>query len=105
MTIEAINAFGWPVNQIAQRLRKSASHVQGLTLFRKAIQEVPVLGIKIVSIQPDFLDAPAAISQRTGLLSNDAMVVAVMHAQNLVSLASNDADFDRERGITRYSPL
>lgn len=104
MTIEAINAFGWPINQIAQRLRRNGRHVQRLLLFRKAIQEVPLFGIKLLSIQPRLLDTAAAISQSAGLLTNDAMLVAVMQAHNLANLASNDSDFDREPSITRYAP-
>jgi predicted nucleic acid-binding protein len=43
-------------------------------------------------------------SRLTGLLSNDALIVAVMQASGLTKLASNDADFDRVPGITRYAP-
>jgi predicted nucleic acid-binding protein len=38
------------------------------------------------------------------LLSNDALIVAVMRAQGLTNVASHDADFDRVPGITRYGP-
>jgi predicted nucleic acid-binding protein len=31
--------------------------------------------------------------------------VAVMQANGLTKLASNDADFDRVPGITRYAPV
>ena len=105
MAIEAMKSFGWPAGQIARRLQKSASDVQRLTLFRRAIQEVSTFDVQILIVRPDFLDAAAAVSQQTGLLTNDAMVVVVMSAHNLVNLASNDADFDRESGITRYSPV
>jgi predicted nucleic acid-binding protein len=40
-----------------------------------------------------------------GLLGNDAMIVAVMQANGLTKLASNDADFDRVPGLTRYAPV
>jgi len=45
-----------------------------------------------------------AIDQQVGLLSGDALVVAVMRGHGLSSLASHDADFDRVPGLTRYSP-
>src|SRR6266849_2322707 len=45
-----------------------------------------------------------ALSQQIGLLSNDALLVAVMQAHGLTKLASNDPDFDRVPGITRYAP-
>ena len=46
----------------------------------------------------------AAISRQFGLLTNDALVVAIMQDQNIVALASHDGDFDRVPMITRYSP-
>jgi predicted nucleic acid-binding protein len=45
------------------------------------------------------------VSRQTGLLSNDALIVAVMRANGLTKLASEDADFDRVPGITRYAPV
>jgi predicted nucleic acid-binding protein len=46
----------------------------------------------------------AKLSQQNGLLSNDALIVAVMQAHGLSKIVSNDADFDRVPGITRYAP-
>jgi predicted nucleic acid-binding protein len=50
------------------------------------------------------IDTAAGISQQTGLLSNDALIVAVMQANGLTRLASQDADFDRVPGFTRNAP-
>jgi predicted nucleic acid-binding protein len=38
------------------------------------------------------------------LLTGDALIVAVMQAHGLSHLASNDTDFDRVPGLTRYAP-
>jgi len=51
-----------------------------------------------------LVSAAAAISQQHGLLSGDALVVAVMREHGIVNLASHDADFDRVPGLTRYAP-
>jgi predicted nucleic acid-binding protein len=105
MTLEACSAFGWPFAGIAQRLRQHPAQVQTLTRFRQAIQEVPRLGFQVLTIAPHFVEAAAAISQQTGLLSNDALVVAVMQANGLTNLASHDADFDRVPSLARYAPV
>jgi predicted nucleic acid-binding protein len=89
---------------IAARLRKHPGEVQKLTAFRQAIQEVPQYGLQILTIPPALIDAVAAVSQQTGLLSNDALIVAVMQANAISKLASTDADFDRVPGLTRYEP-
>ena len=104
MTLEAMRTFGWPVAAIAQRLRQHPAEVQTLTAFRRALQEIPQHGIRTLTIPSDLVEAAAAISQQTGLLSNDALIVAIMRRHSLVNLASGDADFDRVPGISRYDP-
>jgi predicted nucleic acid-binding protein len=47
----------------------------------------------------------ASLSQLHGLLTNDALVLASMQDEAIKHLASNDADFDRVPGITRYNPI
>ena len=46
----------------------------------------------------------ADLSCQCGLLSSDALVVAVMRDHGLALLASHDTDFDRVPGITRSAP-
>lgn len=104
MTIEAMQAFGWKSAGIALRLRNHPAEVQTLKRFRQAIQEIPLFNVPILSIEPAWLDSAAAVSQQTGLLHNDALIIAAMQVQGLTNLASADPDFDRVPGITRYAP-
>jgi predicted nucleic acid-binding protein len=39
------------------------------------------------------------------LLSGDALIVAHLQANGLAQIASQDRDFDRVPGLTRYSPV
>jgi predicted nucleic acid-binding protein len=104
MTIEASGLFSW-ASKIVQRLQQSPAHVQQLTKFRSALQRIPQMRVQILTIPADMVDAAAGISQQFGLLSNDALVVAVMQANGLTKLASHNADFDRVPGLTRYAPV
>lgn len=104
MTLEACDAFGWPYAGIARRLRQHPAEVRKLVRFRQAVRAVPQYGVRIVAASPDLVDAAASVSQQTGLLTNDALLVAVMQAHGLTNLASHDADFDRVPGLTRYAP-
>ena len=104
MTIEAMKSFRWPVAGIAQRLRTHPDAVQKLTAFRQAIQEVLQFGVRVLTVPTELIDTASAVSQQTGLLSNDALVVAVMQHYGVQDLASHDADFDRVTGITRFAP-
>jgi predicted nucleic acid-binding protein len=105
MTLEACALWGWPFAGIAQRLRQHPAQARGLTRFRQAIQEVPQYRIQVLTIAAGLIDAAAALSQQTGLLHNDALIVAVIQANGLTNLASNDADFDRVPGLTRFAPV
>ena len=103
MTLEASVRFGWPT-KIVNRLKRNPAAVQQLIHFRSALQRIPQMGIQVLPITTPFVDDAAGISQSTGLLTNDAMIVAVMRANGLTNLASNDGDFDRVPGLTRYAP-
>ncbi len=78
--------------------------MQQLTGFRQAVERILQSRIQVLTIPPAQIAAGTVISQQTGLLSNDALIVAVMQANGLTNLASNDADFDRVPGLTRYAP-
>jgi predicted nucleic acid-binding protein len=105
MTIEACDVHSWPMKGIAGRLKSHPTAVQSLSGFRQAIDEIPRMGVQVISTTAKLVSSAALISQQTGLLSNDALVVAVMQDLGLVHLASHDADFDRVAGITRYAPV
>jgi predicted nucleic acid-binding protein len=104
MTLEACNTFGWPYAGIARCLRQHVVEVQQLTQYQQAIDEVLASSIRVLGIVPALVSAGIAVSRRTGLLSNDALLVAVMQEHGLTHLASHDADFDRVPGLTRYAP-
>lgn len=64
----------------------------------------PQYGVQLLTIPPHLIDAAAAITQQTRLLSNDALIGAVMQANGLTNLASHDADFGRVPGLSRDAP-
>jgi hypothetical protein len=75
-----------------------------LTSFRQAIEDLCIGRLQILAIAPAMVPTSAALSQQIGLLSNDAAVVAIMQCSGLTRIASNDPDFDRVPGLTRYAP-
>jgi predicted nucleic acid-binding protein len=104
MTIEACQRFTWPVRGIARRLRRHPAEVRQLTRSRQAVDEITLIGLDVLPIGKGQVSVAVDISRQTGLLSGDALIVAVMRANNLTNLASQDADFDCVPGITRYAP-
>lgn len=104
MTIEASQIFGWPFAGIAQRLRRHWQEIHNLPTFRLAVEEIRKSRIDVHSVHVDLVAEATTISQQFGLLSNDALAVAIMQHHALVDLASNDSDFDRVPWIRRYAP-
>jgi predicted nucleic acid-binding protein len=72
--------------------------------FRRAIERITQSRMQILPVTVPLVATAAVVTQQTGLLINDALIVAVMQANGLVKLASHDADFDRVPGLTRYGP-
>jgi predicted nucleic acid-binding protein len=104
MTIEARDTYGWPQTGIAYRLKGNPTELSALVRFRQAVEEIPRMGVQVLSVTASHVVTAAALSQQHGLLSGDALVAAIMQAEGLAQLASNDADFDRVSWITRYAP-
>jgi predicted nucleic acid-binding protein len=104
MTLEAATTLGWTGPNIAKRLRQPAE-IQKLSQFRQAISDVPRFGVQVLPVTPALVETAAALSQRHGLLSGDALILAVMQDRALVTLASHDDDFDRVPGLTRFAPV
>jgi predicted nucleic acid-binding protein len=105
MTLEARSNLGWSSGKLLQRLKQNPAAVSGLKGHQIAIQEVLQSRIQILTIAPPLLATASILTQQHGLLTNDALIVAMMQQHGLTNLASEDADFDRVPGITRYAPL
>jgi len=103
MTVEACALFGWPYHGIASRLRRHPQQIQQLTHFRDALDEIDRLSLHWTVPTEKHVLQTADVSRRQGLLTNDALLVVAMRSQGVTTLASNDADFDRVPGVTRYA--
>jgi predicted nucleic acid-binding protein len=104
MIVEALALPGWAASNAPKRLKKQPAVVQGLSRFQTAVAAIYLSRIQVLSVRPDLMLRAAAISRQFGLLTNDALLVAVMQDHSLAHLASHDTDFDRVPGLTRYAP-
>jgi predicted nucleic acid-binding protein len=62
------------------------------------------MGVQVLPVSEVLVLAATNFSQQFELLTGDALLVAVMRQHSLTNLASEDSDFDRVSGITRYAP-
>ncbi len=105
MVIEAGALPGWAGAKVLNRLKQHPGVVQQLTLFQTAVESVLQSKIRVLTISPILMSTAAALSRQHGLLTNDAVILALMQAHRLTHLASHDAHFDGLPGLTRYAPV
>jgi predicted nucleic acid-binding protein len=81
-----------------------AIFVDGNILIYYFTAQLTLIGIDVLSVAKRHVSLAPDISRQTGLLCGDALIVAVMQSHGLTLLASEDSDFDRVPGISRYGP-
>jgi predicted nucleic acid-binding protein len=102
MTIEACGLFGWPMQGMANRLRRHPTEVQQLVRPRQTLDEITASRVTVLAITLAHVSLATDLSRQTGLLYGDALILAVMREHGFTQLASYDADFDRVSGLTRF---
>jgi predicted nucleic acid-binding protein len=105
MTLEAVARFNHPLPGMVNWLRRHPAEIRQLSRHRQAIDEIQAGKVQVLPIEGPSVARAADLSIQFGLLSGDALIVAVMRHHAISLLASNDADFDRVPGITRYAPV
>ena len=104
MVVEAGTLPGWGSGKVLNRLKKQPAVVQQLTLFQTAVTAVIQSNIRVLAVSGTLVPAAAVLSRQQGLLTNDALILALMRQHGFTYLASHDSDFDVVAGLTRYWP-
>lgn len=78
MTFEAVARFSRPLAGMANWLRRHPAEVQQLSRHRQAIDEIQNCKVQILPVGGADVSRAADFSIQFGLLSNDALIVAVM---------------------------
>jgi predicted nucleic acid-binding protein len=60
--------------------------------------------IQVLTVPRILISLAATLCRQRSLLTNDALILAMMHHHGFTHLASHDDDFDTVPGTTRYSP-
>lgn len=104
ITLEASSKLKRALAGLVNWLKRHPLEVQALSSNRNAIDELSILPITIHAVTRANVSQAVYISRAHGLLTNDALTVAIMNQHGLTRIASNDADFDRLPGFTRFTP-
>jgi len=88
----------------ARQLSESPELVQKLTRYENMMRDLLAVGLQIEPLeQQDFLNA-LTVQRQYGLLTNDALMVAIAQRLRVEVLASADKIFSRLKEMHVYSP-
>lgn len=104
MISEAAQLAGRERAGIVGYLKKHPKLIPRLVEWPKAIERLRSVPLQILSSDVELLFDAARLSTAHGLLTNDAMIVALMQRHGITHLATNDDDFDGVTGITVWKP-
>ena len=104
MLAEIVRRHGVVPQGLIARLKKHPELLDHLTEHQQVVALAQTLQITIEPITADLLRRGAELSPQQRLLTNDALMLAVMEKLGVSHLATNDDDFDSLAGLTVYKP-
>lgn len=104
MVYEALELGVTTAPNPAARLSRNRQAVKQLSRYYFSILRLPEMGIEVLSLPEDFMQASQEFRQTHGLMVNDSLVPMHMRSAGLSILASADTAFDGLPGIRRFAP-
>jgi predicted nucleic acid-binding protein len=103
MMAEATSSIA-TVPNAARRLADHPEKVKSLREYQEVVRDLLAMGLKLETLQrEDFLTA-MVYQERAGLLTNDALLLAVGERLRVKQVVSADRVLRRAAGFTVYSP-
>lgn len=104
MTSEAAQHTGRDRAGIVGYLAKHPEVIKGLVEYPQAMQRLGIVPKAILPVDDQLLGSASGLAVQHGLLTNDALIMALMQRHGLSHLATNDDDFDSVPGMTVWKP-
>jgi predicted nucleic acid-binding protein len=95
MVTEAAAELALSSRETVEYLQKHPNYVRKLTKHTQVASDIYHMGINILPVTYKHLHGMKRIQTEYGLLTNDALIAAVMKANKLQHLATHDAAFSR----------
>ena len=105
MIIEAATTLHVEPKQVLRHLKAHPLDVRKLTEHLTVVEKIQAFGVKILSLDIDDVLSSNAIKKECGLLTNDAINLALMRRHHIKHIATNDPDFGRVGDLVVWKPL
>ena len=104
MLAEIVRHHSLTPQGLIARIKKHPALLENLTEHQQVTALAHALRIQIEPLTPAVLARGAELSPQRRLLTNDAMMLAVMEKLGITYLATNDDDFDSIPGVMVCKP-
>lgn len=104
MLAEAAMRFARDRAGLVNWLQRNQHRIAELSEFREAASELRGMVLSLLPADVALLEEGTTLSAQLGLLTNDALIVALMRRHGLTNLVTNDDDFDSVPGLTVWKP-
>jgi predicted nucleic acid-binding protein len=104
MVLEATSRFNLPPREALRYLKAHPERAKTLLAHHDSVRTILQIGVEVVVVGLEDIARSHDVKQRYGLLTNDALTVAVMERYGVTALASNDPDFESVPTLALYRP-
>lgn len=88
----------------AKQLAQKPDRIRSLSRYENVVRDILTAGFQLVTLERDDFLSAISIQNQFGLLTNDALCIAVAQRLRLKSIASADQAFAQVRGVILYEP-
>lgn len=88
----------------ARRLAEQPERVKVLIRYEQAVKSLLATGIRLEQLEKEDFLMMLRVQRETGLLTNDALLIACAERLRVQAVASADQQLSKVRGIILYSP-
>jgi predicted nucleic acid-binding protein len=104
MLAEVEGRFGRNRAGLVNWLQHNRHRISELSRFQQAAADLARMGLCVLPTETTDLVEASILSAQLGLLTNDALIVALMRRHALSNLVTNDDDFDDIPGLSVWKP-
>lgn len=105
MIIEAVSMLKLEPKTTIRYLKDHPSEAKKLVQHLTVPQTIQDIGIQILPLEVAGIRNSHDIKKEYGLLTNDALNLAVMRQHRLTCIATNDTDFERVTNLMVWKPV
>jgi predicted nucleic acid-binding protein len=104
MMAEAVRGGHATPGKVVRKLRERPEVVRALHEYRRDVECIPRWGVQVLPLDLGRCLRSTAVCAKTGLLTNDSIIVATMRDAGVTAIATADRDFERVDGLQVFRP-